>query len=77
MATRDEVARQPLEQRKARLALTPDELAAGIHGQSEAVLARRPEATSWAAKEIICHLRDTEEMCLSSAWRQSPPWTSR
>jgi DinB family protein len=64
MATRDEVARQPLEQRRARLALTPDELAAGIHGQPEAVLARRPEATSWAAKEIICHLRDTEEMFL-------------
>ena len=41
MATRDEVARQPLEQRRARLALTADELAAGIHGQPEAVLARR------------------------------------
>ena len=55
MATRDEVARQPLEQRRARLALTPDELAEEIHGQPEAVLARRPEATSWAAKEIVCH----------------------
>jgi hypothetical protein len=77
MATRDEVARQPLEQRRARLALTPDELAAGIHGQPEAVLARRPAATSWAAKEIICHLRDTEELFLLRAWRRSPPWTSR
>jgi hypothetical protein len=64
MLTRDEVARQPLEQRTARLALTADDLAAVIRGQPEAVLARRPEATSWAATEIICHLRDTEEMLL-------------
>src|SRR5437867_1891244 len=64
MATRDEVARQPLEQRRARLALAADDLAAGIHAQSEAVLARRPAGTSWAAKEIVCHLRDTEEMFL-------------
>src|SRR5262249_62175439 len=60
MATRDEVARQPLEQRRARLALTHDELAAGIHGQPEAVPARRPEAPSWAAKEIKFHLAHTE-----------------
>jgi hypothetical protein len=64
MATRDEVARQPLEQRRARLARTADDLAAVIHGQAEAVLARRPDATSWAATEVVCHLRDTEEMVL-------------
>jgi len=64
MATRAEVARQPLEQRMARLALTADHLAAAIRGQPDAVLARRPEATSWAAKEIVCHLRDTEELSL-------------
>ena len=64
MVTRDEVARQPLEQRTARLARTADDLAAVIRGQPEAVLARRPEASSWAPTEIICHLRDTEEMTL-------------
>ena len=43
MATRDEVARQPLEQRRARLTRTADDLTAAIHGQAEAVLARRGE----------------------------------
>jgi hypothetical protein len=75
MATRDEVARQPLEQRRARLALTPDELAAGIHGQPEAVLARRPAATSWAAKDHMPPAR-YEEMFLLRL-KRSPPWTSR
>ena len=64
MATRDEVARQPLEQRRARLARTADDLTAAIHGQAEAVLARRPDITSWAATEVVCHLRDIEEMVL-------------
>jgi hypothetical protein len=64
MVTRDEVARQPLEQRTARLALTADDLTRAIRGQPVAVLARRPEATSWAATEIICHLRDIEDMFL-------------
>jgi hypothetical protein len=64
MVTREEVARQPLEQRTARLALTADDLAAAIRNQPETVLVRRPEATSWAATEVICHLRDTEEMFL-------------
>jgi DinB family protein len=64
MAIRDEVARQPLEQRRARLARSADDLTAAIHGQAEAVLARRPDATSWAATEVVCHLRDIEEMVL-------------
>src|SRR5262249_52073677 len=41
---------------------TADELAAAIKGQSDAVLSRRPDAKNWAAKEIVCHLRDTEEV---------------
>jgi hypothetical protein len=32
-----------------------------IKGQSDGVLSRRPDAKNWAAKEIVCHLRDTEE----------------
>jgi hypothetical protein len=62
MATMEEVARQPLEQRTGRLARTADDLAAAIHGQSEAALVRRPDAKNWAAKEVICHLRDAEEL---------------
>jgi hypothetical protein len=26
------------------------------------VLSRRPDEKNWAAKEIVCHLRDTEEL---------------
>ena len=61
MPTMDEYAGQPLADRLKRLERTADELAAAIRGQSEAALARRPDAKNWAAKEVICHLRDTEE----------------
>jgi uncharacterized damage-inducible protein DinB len=61
MPTMEEYAKQPREQRIARLTRTADQLAAAIKGQSDATLSRRPDATSWAAKEVICHLRDTEE----------------
>jgi uncharacterized damage-inducible protein DinB len=64
MPTMEEYAKQPLEQRLQRMTRTADELAAAIRGQSDAVLSRRPDAKNWAAKEIICHLRDTEESFL-------------
>jgi hypothetical protein len=62
MATIEEVARQPLAQRLARMERTPDDLTAAMHGVSGAVLSRRPDDKNWAAKEIVCHLRDTEEL---------------
>ena len=62
MPTIEEYAKQPREQRMQRLTRTADELAAAIEGQSDAVLSRRPDAKSWAAKEVVCHLRDTEEV---------------
>jgi hypothetical protein len=61
MPTMEEYAKQPREQRMRRLERTADELAAAIRGQSETALARRPDPKNWAAKEIVCHLRDTEE----------------
>ncbi|MBI4638553.1 MAG: DinB family protein [Candidatus Rokubacteria bacterium] len=61
MPTIEDVAKQPLDQRLARMARTPGDLAAAIRGQSEAALGRRPDAKNWAATEVICHLRDTEE----------------
>jgi hypothetical protein len=64
MATREEWLAHPLQQRLDRLARTPDELADAIHGRSDAVLSRRPEPRSWSAKEIVCHLRDIEEICI-------------
>jgi len=64
MPTREELGRQPLEQRMSRITRAADDIAMAVRGQSEAVLARRADATSWAAKEIVCHLRDTEELFL-------------
>ncbi len=62
MLTMADYAKQPREQRMQHLTHTGDELAAAIKGQSDAVLSRRPDAKNWAAKEVICHLRDTEEV---------------
>ena len=61
MPTMDEYAKQPREQRIKRLERTADELAAAIRGHSDAALSKRPDAKNWAAKEVVCHLRDTEE----------------
>jgi uncharacterized damage-inducible protein DinB len=61
MPTMEEYAKQPREQRMQRLTRTADELAAAIRGQSDGALSRRPDAKNWAAKEVVCHLRDAEE----------------
>jgi uncharacterized damage-inducible protein DinB len=57
----EEYAKQPREQRMQRLTRTADELAGANKTQSDGVLSRRPDAKNWAAKEIVCHLRDAEE----------------
>ncbi len=62
MPTMEEYAKQPIADRLARLERTPDELEAAIKGKTAAVLARRPDTKNWAAKEVVCHLRDTEEL---------------
>ena len=62
MPTLEEVAKQSLEERLSRMSRTADDLAAAIRGQSEAALVRRPDGKNWAATEVICHLRDTEEV---------------
>jgi uncharacterized damage-inducible protein DinB len=62
MPTLDDYARQPRELRLQRLARTADELATAIKGQSDSALTRRPQTQSWAAKEVVCHLRDSEEV---------------
>lgn len=62
MPTMEEYAKQPREQRLKRLERTADELVAAIRGQSDAALSKRPDAKSWAATEVVCHLRDAEEL---------------
>jgi hypothetical protein len=64
MPSIDEYARRPREERLARIAGTPDELADAVRGADAAVVARRPAPTSWAATEVMCHLRDNEEWFL-------------
>jgi hypothetical protein len=62
MPTRQEYATQLILPRLERLARTADELATAIKGQSDAALSRRPDSKNWAAKEVVCHLRDIEEL---------------
>jgi len=62
MPTLEEVAKQSLEQRLDRMSRTAEDLASAIHGQSETALVRRPDSKNWAANEVICHLRDIEEV---------------
>ncbi|HEV8616602.1 MAG TPA: DinB family protein [Methylomirabilota bacterium] len=64
MPTRDDYLRQSLAQRLARIQRTPDDLAEAIRGQGDGALSRRPDDKSWSAKEVVCHLRDIEELCI-------------
>jgi hypothetical protein len=48
--------------RLARLARMPDQVAAALDGRREAALGRRPAPEAWAPTEIVCHLRDAEEL---------------
>ncbi|HET9925689.1 MAG TPA: DinB family protein [Methylomirabilota bacterium] len=52
----------PIESRLSRLQQTPGELEGAISGKADTELSRRPDAHNWAAKEIVCHLRDVEEL---------------
>ena len=64
MATRDEWLTRSLQERLDRLVRTADDLAAAISDQSDAALSRRPDGRNWCAKEVICHLRDIEELVI-------------
>ena len=62
MTTPDEYLKQPVDARLARLARTADDLAAAIRSHDATTLSRRPEPKAWSAKEVVCHLRDIEEL---------------
>jgi hypothetical protein len=61
MPTMEDYAKTPTAVRIARLRRTPDDLAQALQGRTDAELSRRPDPENWAAKEVLCHLRDTEE----------------
>jgi hypothetical protein len=58
----DDYAAGPRDAMLRRLAQTPEHLRRVIGGCDAAVLARRPDPKSWSATEIVCHLRDVEEL---------------
>jgi hypothetical protein len=62
MPTFDEYRVLPVGDRLSRLRRTPGELDKAISDRGDAGLGRRPDARSWSAKEILCHLRDVEEL---------------
>src|SRR5437879_12194811 len=62
MVTIEDRLKLPPETNLERMERTADDLAAAIKGQREAALSRRPDPKNWAAKEVVCHLRDTEEV---------------
>jgi len=62
MPTPEQYSGLSIEACLKRLQQTPGELERAIAGKTDAELSRRPDAHSWAAKEIVCHLRDVEEL---------------
>jgi hypothetical protein len=60
--TFEDYASGPRETMLRRLAETPQDLERAIAGQGAPVLTRRPEPKSWSMTEILCHLRDVEEL---------------
>lgn len=62
MATAEEYSGLPIEARLNHLDQTPGELERAISGKMDNELSARPDARNWAAKEIVCHLRDVEEL---------------
>src|SRR3990172_2998161 len=50
-----------IEEQIARMERTADDFTAATTGVPETVLSRRPDEKNWAPKEIVCHMRDTEE----------------
>jgi hypothetical protein len=62
MHTFEQVAAMSRDEQVARMRGTPDELAAAIRGRSEAALTTRPDEKTWAPNEVLCHLRDVEEL---------------
>jgi len=76
MLTVQDEMKQPREDRLDQLQRAADELAAAIGDGDDTALSRRPDATNWAAKEVVCHLRDAEEFflqCLEAMIRQDEP----
>lgn len=62
MPTAEEYGGLSIEARLSRLDKTPGELDRAISGRTDRELSTRPGVNNWAATEIVCHLRDVEEL---------------
>lgn len=62
MPTFEEYRVLNVERSLSRLEHTPPELERALAGRADDELGRRPDPQNWSAKEIICHLRDVEEL---------------
>ena len=62
MPSAADYAAKPVAATLHRLSETPVELGRVVTASDDALLSRRPEPKSWSAKEIVCHLRDVEEL---------------
>jgi len=49
----------------AQMEKTPEEFFTLIRWKEDTLLSKRPDGKSWSPKEIICHLRDTDELFMS------------
>jgi hypothetical protein len=64
MPTLEQYLSRSLADRLRRLRTTPDEMSAALDGKNDEVVCHRPDPRSWSAREIVCHLRDVEELFL-------------
>jgi len=62
MASFDDYRQLATGERIDRLRRMPDELAQATAGRDDAELSRRPVDRAWSPKEIVCHLRDVDEL---------------
>src|SRR5258705_676761 len=62
MPSAADYAAKPVAATLHRLSETPVELGRVVTASDDAPLSRQPEPASWSAKEIVCHLRDVEEL---------------
>jgi len=57
-------ALESLKETFTEMAKGPDEFIAAIQGVPAALLSKRPDEKNWSAREVVCHVRDTEEYFL-------------
>ncbi len=50
-----------LDEQLARMERTVNDFAAVVKNVSDTQLTKRPDPKNWSAKEVVCHVRDTEE----------------